>query len=68
MLGSNQRRLSRRFYSTILLFESYATDLRLCVTRRPLRADAVRHMSVRSRPPGGAAHGRARTASVGAVY
>ena len=36
VLGSNQRRLSRRFYSPILLFETYATDLRLCVPRRDL--------------------------------
>ena len=36
VLGSNQRRLSRRFYSPILLFESYAGDLRLCVSRRDL--------------------------------
>jgi hypothetical protein len=36
VLGSNQRRLSRRFYSTLLLFESYADDLRLCASRRDL--------------------------------
>src|SRR5271165_4375137 len=36
VLGSNQRRLSRRFYSPILLFESYAADLRLCHPRRDL--------------------------------
>ncbi len=36
MLGSNQRRLSRRFYSPILLFEAYAADLRLCASRRDL--------------------------------
>jgi hypothetical protein len=34
VLGSNQRRLSRRFYSPILLFEAYAADLRLCHPRR----------------------------------
>ena len=34
VLGSNQRRLSRRFYRTLLLSESYADDLRLCVPRR----------------------------------
>ena len=31
VLGSNQRRLSRRFYSPILLFEAYAAELRLYV-------------------------------------
>src|SRR5271166_7084518 len=36
VLGSDQRRLSRRFYSPILLFESYAADLRLCHPRRDL--------------------------------
>jgi hypothetical protein len=36
VLGSNQRRLSRRFYSPILLFEAYAADLRLCCPRRNL--------------------------------
>jgi hypothetical protein len=36
VLGSNQRRLSRRFYSPILLFESYADDLRLCASRLDL--------------------------------
>jgi hypothetical protein len=33
VLGSNQRRLSRQFYSPILLFEAYAGNLRLCVPR-----------------------------------
>jgi hypothetical protein len=33
VLGSNQRRRSRRFYSPILLFESYAADLHLCLSR-----------------------------------
>ena len=37
VLGSNQRRLSRRFYSPILLFESSIANLRLCVSRRNLR-------------------------------
>jgi hypothetical protein len=36
VLGSNQRRLSRRFYSPILLFEAYAAYLRLCASRRDL--------------------------------
>src|SRR5271166_1902320 len=36
VLGSNQRRLSRRFYSPILLSEAYAADLRLCASRRDL--------------------------------
>ena len=36
VLGSNQRRLSRRFYSPILLFGSYAADLHSCVPRRDL--------------------------------
>src|SRR5579859_4762526 len=36
VLGSNQRRLSRRFYSPIPLFESYAAELRLCDPRRNL--------------------------------
>ena len=35
-LGNDDRRLSRRFYSPILLFESYAVNLRLCVPRRDL--------------------------------
>jgi len=34
VLGSNQRRLSRRFYSPILLFEAYAPNVPLCVPRR----------------------------------
>src|SRR5487761_1037564 len=34
VLGSNQRRLSRRFYSTLAPPEPYAADLRLCVPRR----------------------------------
>ena len=34
VLGSNHRRLSRRFYSPILLFESYVPDLPLCLSRR----------------------------------
>ena len=33
VLGSNQRRLSRRFYSTIPLTDSHAIDLRLCLPR-----------------------------------
>ena len=33
VLGSNQRRLSRRSYSTLLLPESYAAELRVCVPR-----------------------------------
>jgi hypothetical protein len=36
VLGSNQRSLSRRFYSPILLFEAYVPDLPLCVPRRYL--------------------------------
>jgi hypothetical protein len=36
VLGSNQRRLSRRFYSPILLSESCYPDLRLRVSRRNL--------------------------------
>jgi hypothetical protein len=36
VMGSNHRRLSRRFYSPILLFEAYAADLRLCHPRRDL--------------------------------
>jgi hypothetical protein len=35
-MGSNHRRLSRRFYSPILLFKAYAADLRLCNPRRDL--------------------------------
>src|SRR5271167_101050 len=37
VLGSNQRRLSRRFYSPILLSEDYAADLRLYLSRQDLR-------------------------------
>jgi hypothetical protein len=36
VLGSNHRRLSRRFYSPILLFEAYAADLHLCLSRQDL--------------------------------
>jgi len=36
VLGSNQRRLSRRFYSPILLFESYVPNLPLCARRQNL--------------------------------
>jgi len=36
VLGSNQRRLSRRFYSPILLSEAYAAYMTLCVSRRDL--------------------------------
>jgi hypothetical protein len=36
VMGSNHRRLSRRFYSPILLFKSYAADLLLCHPRRDL--------------------------------
>jgi Integrase core domain len=36
VLGSNQRRLSRRFYSTLLLSEAYSADLRLCASRQDL--------------------------------
>ena len=34
VMGSNHRRLSRRFYSPILLFEAYAANLPLCAPRR----------------------------------
>jgi hypothetical protein len=68
VLGSNQRRLSRRFYSPILLFKSYAADLGLCLSRRDLRRPrplCVRGCrvlgSVRSTDRGGTGHGRART-------
>jgi hypothetical protein len=33
-LGNDDRRLSRRFYSPILLFKAYATDLPLCARSR----------------------------------
>jgi hypothetical protein len=33
VLGSNQRRLRRRFYSLILLSRTYTADLRLCGSR-----------------------------------
>ena len=73
-MGSNQRRLSRRFYSPILLFESYATDLPLCVPRRgsgpppsamrpwPPDSGAVRATDEggRSTDDEGAGHGRGR--------
>src|SRR5579859_1959678 len=36
VLGSNQRRLSRLFYSPILLFEAYAANLPLYVPRQDL--------------------------------
>jgi hypothetical protein len=35
-MGSNHRRLSRRFYRPILLFEAYVPDLPLCDSRRDL--------------------------------
>jgi hypothetical protein len=34
VLGSNQRRLSRRFYSTLLLSESPPADQNICASRR----------------------------------
>ena len=49
-MGSNQRRLSRRFYSPILLFESYAADLPLCCSEAEFGAAAVRYASVRWEP------------------
>ena len=53
MLGSNQRRLSRRFYSTLLPAPPYALWPAQTPPGEVRRTDAVRHMSVpaRSQPP-----------------
>jgi hypothetical protein len=68
VLGSNQHRLSRRFYSPILLFEAYDVDLRLCASRRDLgrspsamRPWAPGSGAERSADHGRTGHGRART-------
>ena len=64
VMGSNHRRLSRRFYSPILLFESYVANLRLYVPTR----DWVRRRPLCVRALGAgreATHGRARTAASG---
>ena len=47
MLGSNQRRLSRRFYSPSLLAEANDTGLRVRGLRRYRGVRAVRYVSVR---------------------
>src|SRR5689334_23703366 len=49
VLGSNQRRLSRRFYSLILLSGAYAADLRLCHSEAGFGTAAVRYTSVGAR-------------------
>ena len=67
VLGSNQRRLSRRFYSPSLLPEAHATDQHICVPRcdSGLRPSAMRPWA------SGLVHGRERkkprTGAVGAV-
>jgi hypothetical protein len=55
VFGSNQRRLSRRFYSPSLLFEAYAANLRLCVSRRDLGPPPS---AMRPWAPGSGAAGR----------
>jgi hypothetical protein len=67
VLGSNQRRLSRRFYRPLPFPESHASDQHLRGSRPPFGADVVRYVSVRSESGGGRAHGHARTASAGTV-
>jgi hypothetical protein len=61
VLGSNQRRLSRRFYSTLLLPESPPADQRIRPSRRVCGPppSAMRPWAPGS--VGRAAHGRART-------
>jgi hypothetical protein len=71
VMGSNQRRLSRRFYSTLLLTEAGAADQRLCASRRDCGPpwSAMRPCVLDSW--GRSAHGRGRkrprTGAVGAV-
>ena len=62
VLGSNQRRLSRRFYSPLPPPESYAIDLRLCVTRRDFGSPPSAMCPCAPGSGGRAAHGRPRTA------
>jgi hypothetical protein len=74
VLGSNQRRLSRRFYSPLLLFESPTADQHLCISRFDfgLPPSAMRPWTpdfgaVKSTDGGGKGHGRGRAARAGAV-
>ena len=67
VLGSNQRRLSRRFYSTLLLPEARAADQRVRASRHESGPppSAMRPWTPDSRAL--EIHGRARTGRVGAV-
>jgi hypothetical protein len=67
VMDSNHRRRSRRFYSrlSIRVICHWPAVMR---DETALRATAVRYASVRCGLGGGAPHGRARTAGVGAVY
>ena len=65
MLGSNQRRLSRRFYSPILLPEAYAADQRVTRFEARFRAAAVRYASVGTGFRGRAVHDRGEPATDG---
>jgi hypothetical protein len=78
MLGSNQRMLSRRFYSPALLHGVYAADQDIRPWRRDcglppsaMRPWAPDSGAVRATDEGGSGHGRARkrprTGPVGAV-
>ena len=66
VLGSNQRRLSRRFYSPSLLPEAHAADQHIRRSRRD--SGRCRPLCVRASGAGRrGTHGRARTAGAGAV-
>jgi hypothetical protein len=67
VLGSNQRRLSRRFYSPILLAEPPPADQPVRAARRDCGLPPSAICPCVPGSGGGAAHGRVRTARAGAV-
>jgi hypothetical protein len=74
VLGLTKRRLSRRFYSTLLLSESPPADQRICAPRldcgpppSAMRPCAPDFGAVKATDGSGKGHGRRRTARAGAV-